>query len=77
MYVIMPSGAPADPDPLLCRWGAALLQRGVRGLVHARSGARLPRHDWWGASHAAVLLPGGGIADGKPDGSAYHQGQPI
>lgn len=75
--VCVPTGASPDSHPVCCSWGAALLQWGVWGLVHAGSGPWFPRHDWGRASHAAILLPGGGAADGKPDGSAYPQGQPV
>lgn len=75
--VCVPTGASPDSHPV-CRGGrAALLQRGMRGSVHTGSGPRLPRHDRGRASNAAVPLPGGGAADGEPDGSAHPQGQPI
>ncbi len=75
--VCVPTGASSDSHPVSCSWRAALLQWGVWGLVHTGSGPWFPCHDWGRASHAAVLLPGGGAADGRPDGSAYPQGQPI
>lgn len=73
----MPTGASSDSHSLCCGWRAPLLQWGVWRFVNAGSGPWFPCNDWGRASYAAVLLPGGGAADGKPDGSAHPQGWPI